>query len=285
MYSSLFNIEMMVAKKTVNNLCSREMSSKLIFDMEQIQLNKQLILDFYGRIIAQRDIAHAHKIIAENYIQHNPLVKSGRAGLVEVLEQLKQMPQDPAAASNNTLWLLEEGNLVGTYLKVDFLGQKQIVMDLFRVEAGKIVEHWDAIQSLDDQTFSDIPAIPAVTNDLPTGDTTLNKERVQTYLQEVWQKQQHHLLGDFVNSNITFYHPEFGQGYAQLQEYQQQISLQKVHRLIAEGDFVMAQCSVIIQEEAQVLYTTYRLEQGKIVETWSVSQAIPTQMAHTNGMI
>ena len=253
--------------------------------MEQIQFNKRLILDFYSRVIAQRDITQAHKIIAENYIQHNPLIKSGRAGVIEVLEQLKQIPQEPAAASNNTLWLMGEGDLVAAYLKVDFLGQNQVVMDLFRIEEECIVEHWDAIQSIDAQGFSNIPAIPMVTNDLPTGDTIQNKEKIQAYLQEVWQQQHYDLLGNFVDSNITFYHPNLGQGYMQLQEYQQQATLQQVHRLIAEGDFVMAQCSVVIQEEAQVLYITYRLAQGKIVGAWSVSQVIPAQMAHTNGMI
>lgn len=260
-------------------------SSHLNFDMKQTQFNKQLILDFYGRVIGQRDIDYAHKIVAEDYIQHNPFIKSGRVGLIEVLEQLKQIPQEPTTTTNNTLWIMAEGNLLGTYLKVDFMGKKQVVIDLFRIEQGMIVEHWDVIQEVGVPTFVEIPTIPEITKDVQMSDTTRNKSRVEAYVQDIWQKQQYQLLDDFVSSNVTFYYPTIGKGQDELREYQQQISLQKVHCVIAEGDFVMAQCSVVIQDVHQVLYLIYRLEQGKVVEIWSVSQAIPTQMAHSNGMI
>ncbi len=253
--------------------------------MKQIQFNKQLILDFYSQVIGQRDINYAHTIIAEDYIQHNPFIQSGRAGVIAVLEQLKQVPQDPNAAANNTLWVMNEGNLLGTYLKVDFMGKKQIVMDLFRVDQGLIVEHWDAIQETDTPRFMEIPAIPEMINEVKTTNIYQNKHRVQTYLREVWQKQQYQLLDEFVSPNVAFYHPAMGKKEDKLQAYQQSITLQKAHRVIAEGDFVMVQCSAAIQGEASVLYLIYRLEQGKIAEGWSASQSVPAQALHHNGMI
>ncbi|OJJ20809.1 hypothetical protein BKI52_09500 [marine bacterium AO1-C] len=253
--------------------------------MKQTRFNKQLILDFYGRIIGQRDIDYAHKIVAEDYIQHNPFIKSGKVGLIEILEQLKQIPPEPATKANNTLWMMSEGSLVGTYLKVDFMGKKQIVMDLFRIEQGMIVEHWDAIQEVNEQTFVEIPTVPVVENGLQEWDTAKNKGKVATYLQEVWQKQQYHHLDEFVSSDIIFHVPTLGKGYDELREYQQQRLLQKVHLVIAEGNFVMVQCSAVIQGEPHVLYVIYRLEQGKIVESWQVYQPIPMQMVHANGMI
>ena len=81
--------------------------------------------------------------------------------------------------------------------------------------------------------------------------------------------------------------PEIDNGIGGLQAYlaSGDLAVQKVHRLIAEGNFVVSQLEVMVQNTPYVLYEILRLAEGKIVEQWRVKQAIPETMAHDNGMI
>ena len=58
----------------------------------------------------------------------------------------------------------------------------------------------------------------------------------------------------------------------------------KIHRLVAEGDFVMAQCEFINSINRYAHYDMFRIEGDKIAEHWCVEQEVPLTMAHTNGM-
>ena len=55
--------------------------------------NKQIVLDFYKNAIGKADSAYASKVLTNDYIQHNPTVKSGKAGFLEMITFLKQLPK------------------------------------------------------------------------------------------------------------------------------------------------------------------------------------------------
>ena len=54
--------------------------------------------------------------------------------------------------------------------------------------------------------------------------------------------------------------------------------MKQVHRLIAEGNFVVAQLEVLLENKPFVVYEILRLDENKIVEQWRVKQAIPETM-------
>lgn len=111
------------------------------------EANRQLVLTFYDRFFNRHDTVKAAKVIANDYRQHNPGVPNGRAPLVDYFTgYFKANPQSRArvvrsAANGDLVWL----HVHSTNGKGD-LGRA--VGDIFRVEDGKIVEHWDVIQDV-----------------------------------------------------------------------------------------------------------------------------------------
>ncbi|WP_329583191.1 nuclear transport factor 2 family protein [Streptomyces sp. NBC_01361] len=59
-----------------------------------------------------------------------------------------------------------------------------------------------------------------------------------------------------------------------------------IKRVIAEGDMVVTHSHLVLKpgEPGRALADYFRLENGKVVEHWDVSQDVPTQSANPNGM-
>lgn len=113
----------------------------------QANQNKQTVLAFYKQVIAERDESKIPSFISENYIQHSPALKDGRDGLHAAILQLKKMPSAPAAGSPVKA-VIASGDLVGMYMIINVHEQTLAVADLFRLQDGLIVEHWDATRQL-----------------------------------------------------------------------------------------------------------------------------------------
>lgn len=83
------------------------------------------------------------ELVHENYIQHNPLAGQGRAGLrnfienvIPTLEGDKEVFQSPLLKIN----LIADGNMVAR----QEIRQHWMLVDVFRVEDGWVMEHWEA---------------------------------------------------------------------------------------------------------------------------------------------
>jgi predicted SnoaL-like aldol condensation-catalyzing enzyme len=82
----------------------------------------------------------------DRYAQHHPGIGDGLAGLGAALEAMAKaglsMPYDKVQGVRG------EGNFVLTLSEGEFAGRHVAFYDLFRVEGGLIVEHWDVIQDI-----------------------------------------------------------------------------------------------------------------------------------------
>jgi len=85
-------------------------------------------------------------ISTEQYNQHNPAVKDGLAGLSEALSALAEAGMPMVYEKNHII--LGEGNFVLSVSEGIFMKEKVAFYDLFRIENGKIVEHWDTIEKI-----------------------------------------------------------------------------------------------------------------------------------------
>lgn len=85
-------------------------------------------------------------ISTEQYDQHNPAVKDGLAGLSEALSALAEAGMPMVYEKNHII--LGEGNFVLSVSEGIFMKEKVAFYDLFRIENGKIVEHWDTIEKI-----------------------------------------------------------------------------------------------------------------------------------------
>lgn len=84
-------------------------------------------------------------ISTETYIQHNPQIADGLEGLGAAVEALAA--QGVTMVYNARHRTVAEGEFVLVQSDGE-LGRPVVYYDLFRVEAGKIVEHWDVLQDI-----------------------------------------------------------------------------------------------------------------------------------------
>lgn len=106
--------------------------------------NKALMLDFYQRFFTNHDFTAATDIIREDYIQHNPNIATGRQAFINFFQPIFQRTP---LATNEIVRIIADGDLVWVHAHQrstpDALGNELI--DIYRIQDGKIAEHWDAV--------------------------------------------------------------------------------------------------------------------------------------------
>jgi predicted SnoaL-like aldol condensation-catalyzing enzyme len=109
--------------------------------------NKKLVLDFYKQVVGGRNGDLIDSYISDNYIQHSPSMKDGKAGLRDAIEYLKLLPK-PQEQKSPIVLAIAEGDFVMLLLDLNFMGKRLAVVDLFRLVDEMVVEHWDAMQDI-----------------------------------------------------------------------------------------------------------------------------------------
>lgn len=98
--------------------------------------SKALVLEYTKQVLQEGDTSKLSDFVSESLIEHCADVGAGRDGLADWLAS-------PQAGSFEFLFqLIGQGDLVVTYSKRRALGKDVAVFDLYRVENGKIAEHW-----------------------------------------------------------------------------------------------------------------------------------------------
>jgi predicted SnoaL-like aldol condensation-catalyzing enzyme len=116
-----------------------------------LEENKKRVVAFYEKALKERDAESALRLYTGNsYRQHNPLIEDGKEGLRNFAGWLAEHRPDARFTIKR---VLAEGDYV--ILHVHWIGlldgeRGEAVVDLFRLEEGKIVEHWDVIQPTPD---------------------------------------------------------------------------------------------------------------------------------------
>ena len=121
----------------------------------QAEANRKVVLDFYEKGLNQKDFDAAAQHFGPRYIQHNPGAPDGIEGFKGFLAFLKEkFPNSKSEIKR----VFAEGDYVILHVHaVREPGTRgRAIVDIFRLENGKIVEHWDVVQP--------IPEKPANTN-------------------------------------------------------------------------------------------------------------------------
>lgn len=109
------------------------------------EANKKVVLDFYEKGLNQKDFDAAAKHFGPKYIQHNPTAPDGIEGFKAFVAMRKE--KFPNARSEIRR-AFADGDFVILHVESHREpGDRGVaIVDIFRLENGKIVEHWDVIQ-------------------------------------------------------------------------------------------------------------------------------------------
>jgi predicted SnoaL-like aldol condensation-catalyzing enzyme len=113
----------------------------------KLEANKQTVLAFYEAAINQTDFDAASRFIGERYVQHNPRIADGIEGLKAFLGFLKESFPN---LHGEIKQVFADGDFVVVHTHgVRTPGDRgSAIVDIFKLEDGKIVEHWDVIQPI-----------------------------------------------------------------------------------------------------------------------------------------
>jgi len=122
-----------------------------VTDLDRTEANKALVAEFAQAVLIEGDFARITDYIigGEAYAQHNPLFGDGLTALAAAFEELAQ--QGNAIRYNTVHQVLGEGDFVLMMSEGTFGAAPTAYYDLFRVEDGTIVEHWDVISEIPEE--------------------------------------------------------------------------------------------------------------------------------------
>ena len=113
--------------------------------------NKRLVYDFQREVLEGGHLELADKYLTEHYIQHNPNVPTGRAGFVQFFSQFRKPGVIAARVKTPVVNITAEGDIVVISFRSQVPNPADKTkpatttwFDMFRIENGKLAEHWDA---------------------------------------------------------------------------------------------------------------------------------------------
>jgi predicted SnoaL-like aldol condensation-catalyzing enzyme len=114
---------------------------------------KRLVYDFWREVFEGAHIEFADKYMAEGYIQHNPNVPTGRAAFIEAFSARVKPHEIADRVRAPLVAILADGDLVVLAFAREGVDPKDPAkkfsttwFDMFRIDGGRIAEHWDPAQ-------------------------------------------------------------------------------------------------------------------------------------------
>lgn len=109
--------------------------------------NLALVRAMYEKVLQPLDASRVDEYFQPSYIQHNPMARTGAAGLREFLVWAKE--QSPEA-EHLVKRLFADGEFViaQVHVIIEPGTRGNAVIDIFRIEGDRIAEHWDAAQPI-----------------------------------------------------------------------------------------------------------------------------------------
>lgn len=213
----------------------------------------------------------------DKYIQHNPQTHEGREGIASLFARLAKT--NPKVTFHR---VFEDGDFAFAHIEYDF-SSLRTAFEVFRFEDGRAVEHWDNIQPSQPPNPSGRSMLDGSTAICDPDKTEANRARAQDFVQQVCIQQQFDQLALYVAADLQQHHPLISDGAAALQDMLETAQdpatsaprYQRLHRVLAEGNFVLCVSEGWRGEAHSSFYDLFRFSGGQIVEQWNTTETVP----------
>lgn len=118
-------------------------------DLDKTDENRKLVEDFLYDVMQGNNLERTPEYFdGDSYIQHNTGISDGVSGLNAALASMAE--QGISMIYDEVHMVLAQGNFVLAVSEGSFGGVHTSYYDLWRVENGKIAEHWDVMETIAD---------------------------------------------------------------------------------------------------------------------------------------
>jgi predicted SnoaL-like aldol condensation-catalyzing enzyme len=250
--------------------------------------NRELAIEATTELLQKRDLSAIDHYWSPTYIQHSAVVADGREA---VRARVAGAAPD---LDYERIRVLTEGDLVvahGRY--TGLLGTTPLVgFNLWRVEGGRLAEHWEAFQPEVAETVSGHSQTDGPAEVTEPGQTAASKELVERFVRTVLIDGRYDRLPEYVDGeNYIQHNPGIGDGLSGLTAAIEALRRRGIamtyttlHRSVAEGEFVFTQSEGAFGGKPHAFYDLFRVADGKLVEHWDVVAELTKNPPHHNGL-
>jgi len=220
----------------------------------------------------------------EKYIQHNPQTHEGSEGLAVLFQRLSK-----TSPRVNIVRAFEDGDFVFAHTEYDF-SRRNIGFEVFRFEDGRAVEHWDNIQARLEPNQSGHSMVDGPTEAVDHELTETNRALVRSFVGTVLVDGQFEkLMGYIDDGGYVEHNPRIGDCASTLRQELEgtdnglrRIDYHHIHRVLAEGNFVLSICEGNFDGTHCAFYDLFRVAEGKLVEHWDTTEKIAPRSEWSN---
>ncbi|MGL4860845.1 MAG: nuclear transport factor 2 family protein [Enterobacteriaceae bacterium] len=242
----------------------------------------------HHQLFTEHDTRVLERDFAADFIEHSPLIANGLSGLQELVQNSPQLHYECHR-------VLEDGDLVALHGRFVGLDKQPLVgFDLYRVRDGKIVEHWDGLvpecaANASGRTQLDGPVEPGEGHDREQNRRLIREFFTRTLIGSDYSGFRHYTDG----THFIQHNPDIADGVEEviavldtLIEQGQKLEYERIHRMVAQGQFVLTFSEGRIAGERHAYFELWRLSEGRLVEMWDAIAAIPedSEARHRHGL-
>ena len=249
--------------------------------------SKALVMEALNEALIKGNPDVVPQYWAQNHIQHNPDFANGLEAQQDVIKFLSGNESFEA----EYVRVIADDDIVAVHARYLGFGPKATIgFDVFRVEDGLIVEHWDNLiqeQPLNPSGRSQIDGTTEITD---LDKTEENKAKVEEFLTRSMIEHAEVDITDYISPVTYLQHNPmvadgldgFGAFMAESAKSGKTMAYSKMHKVIGEGNFVLTLSEGTFGSDAMAYFDLFRLEDGLIVEHWDVIAPMPAADAKHN---